>query len=97
MRRFALSRVAAGRSPRPIVTIAAVRAAIAVMYVIGAVIEFIGLLLTISVIIGDEPHDGRAEIRHLRGSEKWRGPIVIAVGIIIGLAAKYRLTMGEVT
>lgn len=66
-------------------SVAGMREVIIIAYVIGALFEVLGIVLTVNVIIEDR-HNGTVVIDHPHGWRKWRGPAVIGFGIVIGLA-----------
>ena len=54
------------------------------VYVVGAILKLVGIAATVSVFIRNNK-DGTFTIAHPRGWLKWRGPVMIGVGIVIGL------------
>ena len=55
-----------------------------VAYVLGALLEILGIVLTVEVLVRDN-RDGTLTIEPRKRWRKWRGPSHIVTGILIGV------------
>ena len=55
-----------------------------VAYVLGALLEILGIVLTVEVLVRDN-QDGTRTIKALDGWPRWRGPSHVVTGILIGV------------